>query len=321
MAGKTLGTFYINDIKEEIMIKTRKYTWYYSIIVTVLLLLTVAAEAMNANQIDKRIAEMLELSKNAALFRASSEQWVNNTHKTLYKLTGKIGVAEMIKIGAPVYHHIWSFTEHGETRIFPELVAGELAKVTEYGGAKLDFYDKSDRRAKKMLIKAASYLPTKIVQRIPTLEALKVTGRGRISQYTDKTVIKTTDVRISLHELGHALEYSDKHLFLMKKDFYENRTQGKELLKLNCGIYFFFYRPDERYRTGFVNRYMGKENGAEVFSCGVEYVFYNRCDIWRKDPEATKFILGSLIFYGSEHFERIINEEDNTARYFLWSVN
>ena len=44
---------------------------------------------------------------------------------------------------------------------------------------------------------------------------------------------------------------------------------------------------------------MGKEGGAEIYGCGFEYVFFNSRDIWRRDPETTKFILGTLIFYGN----------------------
>jgi hypothetical protein len=78
----------------------------------------------------------------------------------------------------------------------------------------------------------------------------------------------------------------------LKKEFYEERTRGAKLRS-----FFFGYRPDEKYRSGFVDEYMGKEGGAEIYSCGVEYVFFNRYDIWRRDPEATKFILGVLISY------------------------
>ena len=205
----------------------------------------------------------------------------------------------MIKVGTPVYHHIMSLMEPHEFNIFPELVAGELAKVAEYGVPELDFVNKSDRYAKITLLRAASYLPVKVVQRIPALEALTVIGRGWFYQYTNgRIVIKTNGVRISLHELGHVLEYSDDHLLLLRQEFYENRTRGNKLKKLGCGLSSFVYKSDERYRAGFVDRYMGKEDGVEVFSCGIEYVFFNRRDIWRRDPEVTQFILGSLIFYG-----------------------
>ena len=285
-----------------IMIKTRRFTLHDTIIITALLLLAVIrAEAMGIDRIDNRIAELLEISRNVALYRTSGEQWVNETRKTIHNLTSEIGVSEMIKVGTPIYHQIMGLTEPGDFNIFPELIAGELAKVTEYGGAELDFDDKSDRYAKRMLQKAASYLPAKVVRRIPTLVALNVIGRGWFYKNTpDKAVIKTNGVRISLHELGHAIEYSDDHLLIMRKEFYDNRTRGNEIRKLNRGLFSIGYRPNESYRSGFVYRYMGKEGGVEVFSCGIEYVFFNYRDIWHRDPEVTKFVLGSLIFYGSD---------------------
>jgi len=280
------------------MTKTRKYTWRKAIIAAALLFgAAIRAEAMSADQ----LAEMLGILRNSESHSISGERWIDETLKTLHKLTGKTGVSDMIKIGAPVYRHIRSLTERGEPfGAFPELVAAELSKVAKYGGAELRFDGKSHRYAKNALLKAASYLPAEAVQRIPTLEALTVIGRGLFRQYTpDMAVVKTNGVKIALHELGHALEHSSGHLLLLRKELYENRTRGNKLRKLNCGFFPFGYRPDEKYRAGFVDRYMGKEDGVEIYSCGVEYVFFNRHDIWRRDPEMTKFILGSLIYYGS----------------------
>jgi hypothetical protein len=112
-------------------------------------------------------------------------------------------------------------------------------------------------------------------------------------------MIKTNSVKLSLHELGHALERSIGHLPLLRNEFYEERTRGNRLRRLSRGLIPFGYRPYEKYRAGFVYRYMGKEGGVELYSCGIEYVFFNCRDIWRRDPEVTKFILGTLIFYGN----------------------
>ena len=278
----------------------RKFSWQEAIIVGVLLLLTATrAVAMNADQLNNRIAEMLQISENMAQFSASGEQWVDKTRKTLLRLTGKIGVSEMIKLGTPAYRHIRDMTERGGIYILPELIAGELSKVAEYGGAELRFTDGSDRYAKRILIEAASFLPAEMVRRIPILEARTVIGRGWFRQYSlDRVFIKANNVKISLHELGHALEHSIGHLRLLRNEFYENRTQGNQLRRLNRFLLPFGYRPYEKYRAGLVSRYMGKEGGVELYSCGLEYVFFNSHDIWRRDPEMTKFILGTLIFYG-----------------------
>ena len=244
---------------------------------------------------------------------AEAEKWVDETRKTLHGLTGEIGVSEVIKIGAPAYHHIRSLMERGCEKAldaFPELVAEELSKVAEYGGAELEFGDNCERRAKRTLIKAASYLPAWVIRRIPALEAWTVIGRGRFRQYASgRVVIKTNVVKLSLHELGHVFEHSAGHLLRLRKEFYENRTRGRTPKKLNGWRLPFGYRPDEKYKAGFVTRYMGKEDGVEVYSCGLEYVFFNSHDIWRRDPEAAKFLLGSLIFYGNQVSGRLFTQK------------
>ena len=281
------------------MTKTRKFAWRGAAIAGALLFLAIGhAEAASADQ----AAEMLGITRNTASHSASGEKWVCKTRETLHKLTGQIGVPEMIKIGASAYYHIMRLEERGESfNISPKLISEELSKVAEYGGAQPKFDGKGDRYAKMTLIKAASYLPAAVVRRMPVLDARTVIGRGLFRLYaTDRAFIKTNGVQLSLHELGHALEYSNGHLLHLRKEFYENRTRGKALQKLNAWNFPFGYRPDEKYRAGFVDRYMGKESGAEVYSRGLEYVFFNSRDIWRRDPEVTKFILGSLIFFGNQ---------------------
>ena len=274
--------------------KARKFVW--CVIFALLFLATGQAGAAGVAQ----VPGTPEMSATTQ-YGVPGEKWVDETRKTLHKLSEKIGVAEVIKIGSPAYKHIMSLAEPIDPfNIFPELVAKELSKVVEYGGTKLKFDGKGERYAKKTLLKAASYLPTEAVRRVPAVDARTVVGRGLYRQYApDRALIKTNNVKTSLHELGHALEYSSGHLLRLRKEFYEKRTQGKTLRNLSCFLIPFGYRPDEKYKAGFVDRYMGKENGVEVFSCGVEYVFFNRHDIWHRDPEATKFVLGSLIFYGS----------------------
>jgi len=276
----------------------RKFVWREAIIAAVLIFLAATwAEATSAD----RVAEMLGITRNVPLQNTPGELWVGETRKTLQKFAGEVTVSDMIKTGAPIYRHIRALVERKEFDIYPELVAGELSKVTEYGDVNLKFDDNGDSYAKKTLVKAASYLPSEIVGCIPTLEAFTVIGRGLFLQYTsERAVIKTNGVKISLHELGHALEHSTGHLLLLRKEFYENRTRGKMTRKLRYPLFPFGYRSDEKYRAGFVDRYMGKEGGVELYSCGLEYVFFNRNDIWRRDPEATKFILGCLIFYGNQ---------------------
>ena len=247
---------------------------------------------------------LAQLQAVAAPYGERGEKWVDKTLQTLRKLPKEIGVPEMTKIGSPAYYHIRGLIERGGSSAnSPELVAGELSKVVEYGGADLRFANEGERHAKRALRKAASYLPAKVIRRIPVLDARTVVGRGWFRQYdSGKTVVKINDAKISLHELGHVLEHSSAHLLRLRKEIYENKTRGEKLRKLSAFNLPFGYGRDEKYKAGFVSRYMGKEGGVEVYSCGIEYVFFNSSDIWHRDPEVTKFILGSLIFYGS-HFE------------------
>ena len=116
--------------------------------------------------------------------------------------------------------------------------------------------------------------------------------------------LRANTIRIALHELGHAWVFSlgrNHVLHRLRTEFYEERTRGEEARRLRTFGNALFtlgmgYSANERYRPGFVDAYMGKENGVELFGSGLEYVFFNRHDIWRGDPEVTKFILGSLIF-------------------------
>ena len=279
---------------KETMPQARIFAW--AILAGVWLAAANQAGATSAAQ----TAEILGISIDKTSHSVSGERWVDETRKKLHKLTEEINLPDLIKLGTPAYHHIMNLAERGESfNVPPELVAGELSKVVECGGTKPRFDGKGERYARRTILEASSYLPTLMIERIPAIDARTVVGRGLFRKYASgRTLIKTNGVKTSLHELGHALEYSIDHLFRLRNEFYEERTRGKNLKNLHCALLPFGYRPDEKYKTGFVDRYMGKEGGAEVYSCGVEYVFFNRRDIWHRDPEVTKFILGSLIFYG-----------------------
>jgi hypothetical protein len=60
----------------------------------------------------------------------------------------------------------------------------------------------------------------------------------------------------------------------------------------------YFYGPREKFRAGFIWPYLGKEGGEELMSAGIECLMWNRFDVWNRDPELIKFLLGMLIFFG-----------------------
>ncbi|MDR3279095.1 MAG: hypothetical protein LBT23_01155 [Synergistaceae bacterium] len=276
---------------------------------------TVPARRSEARTADE-LALMLGVSRDGVRRRRSAEKWVDETWLLTYELSKgsaeliqsdiRVNMHDIIKIGTPAYDRIIKAAQYCESfNISPELIASELSKVVEYGGAELFIDGESDPRAKRTLKKASSWLPARIVRsinsRMKAIKAFYVIGRGRISGNT----IRTNGLRTSLHELGHAWEYSDRRLLgNLKTEFYEHRTRNKKIRNLNnlgnTILHFpFGYRAGEKYKAGFVDQYMGKADGVELYSCGIEYVFFNANDIWHRDPETTRFILGSLIFYGS----------------------
>ena len=84
----------------------------------------------------------------------------------------------------------------------------------------------------------------------------------------------------------------------LRSEFYERRTKGKKLRHLSRITNLYFYESQEKLRAGFVYPYIGKERGVELMSMGIECLMWNRFDIWNRDAELTKFLLGMLIFFG-----------------------
>jgi len=262
------------------------------------------------------------IARDSFTARWGGERWIRETGKILSAFAGeepdsvdeeKISARDIVKIGTPLYGNIMQLTyDGGRFNFSPRLLAQELAKIVEYGEVTLTFEETSDAYAKRTIIKAASYLPIRMVEKItegiPGIDARAFLGRGLARLDDGCVTVKTNSVRTSLHELVHAWEYShgNRAARQLSKEFYAYRTNDQKLrnlrnfvnVVLTLGLGGFSYGSNEKYMTGFVNAYMGKENGVEVYSSGMEYVFFDRFNIWQKDPEATKFILGSLIFWG-----------------------
>jgi hypothetical protein len=184
----------------------------------------------------------------------------------------------------------------------PRIIAGELSKVVPFGGVQLEFNDsRSSDYAKEMLIEASGFLPSRWLECIVHLNrGRKLTARMASRGMYRSGLIRVSSLKTSLHELVHA--YEDKPLASLegklKFEFYERRTRGRKLRNLSRITNLYFYGPEEKFRAGFVYRYIGKERGVELMSMGIECLMWNKFDIWNKDPELTKFLLGMLIFFG-----------------------
>lgn len=101
---------------------------------------------------------------------------------------------------------------------------------------------------------------------------------------------------IARHELGHHFEETNAELSYVALNFYEQRTLNDDLVPLGRG-----YRADEFTRKDkFFNKYAGKDyrSGAtEILSMGAQYLFggyREQEEVWKKDPEYAKFIIGVL---------------------------
>ncbi|MDR3254271.1 MAG: hypothetical protein LBT31_01715 [Synergistaceae bacterium] len=287
-----------------------------------------ASGAVFAATADELAAE-LGVARSRSGVKMSAEAWAIRTRRMVEGLTGEgmdalygdcfglggdrgssvVCTDDILSIGAPVYEHVLETARHGDYfNVNPVIITAELSKIIDYGGVELAFHPDSDARAKYALSQAAQALPAQWVRdiksAIPQIIA-KDTSRRASRGWFNGDTIRTKGAKLSIHELAHAWEYSVEPAVRLKREFYEQRTGGAELRHLGNIFEFIVsypnnYRPEEKYRAGFVRRYMGKRGAAEVISCGLEYVFFNSGDIWFRDPEAVKFILGLLVFYGRQ---------------------
>jgi hypothetical protein len=225
---------------------------------------------------------------------------------------GKIGVDSIISLGTPAYAHLrgrvseessYALTFFAEG--LPKIIAGTLSKAVPFGGVRLEFDDlRSSGLAAEMIAEASGFLPTRWLERIARLNRGRklVVGIASRGQYRSGRIM-TNNLKTSFHELVHAYEGDPpKHLEnKLRSEFYERKTSGKgakKLRKLSRITNLYFYGHEEKFRAGFVCNYIGKERGVELMSMGLECLMWNRYNIWNRDPEMTKFLLGMMIFFG-----------------------
>jgi hypothetical protein len=228
-----------------------------------------------------------------------------------YHDSGEVGVELIEAIGAPVYRHLlarvseessYALTFFGDK--MPRIIVGELSKMVPFGGVRLEFDDfRSDEYAMELLAEASEFLPARWLGWIKYLNRGQaiVAGRASRGRYS-RGRVEVNNLKTAVHELVHA--YEDKPFVTLEDklrlEFYERRTKGKKLRNLSRITNLYFYEKKEKYRAGFVYRYLGKERGEELMSEGIECLLWNRFDIWNRDPELTKYLLGMLIFFGQK---------------------
>jgi hypothetical protein len=244
------------------------------------------------------------------------EGWAAKTRKTLAEMDclsgiegSEIGAGLIISLGTPAYEHLLGrISEESSYALtffadgMPRIITAELSKIVPFGGVRLEFDDfRSSAYAKEMLTGASDFLPTRWLERIVRRNSGRKLTAGIASrgEYRGGR-IRTNNLKTALHELVHAYEdgLSSSLENRLRSEFYERRTRGKKLRNLSRITNLYFYGPKEKFRAGFVCQYIGKERGVELMSMGIECVMWNRFDIWNRDPELTKFLLGMLIFFG-----------------------
>jgi hypothetical protein len=255
----------------------------------------------------------LSFAAEAAL--VSGNDWVRKTEEILAELTisfgktGEISPREIASLGEPAYSCLLTrVTEESSYSMtffadgMPRIIAGELSKAVPFGGVLLDLDDSgTDGYAKKTLSEASEFLPSGWLRQIARANKGRgISVRRSARGWYRRGSIMTNGLKTSLHELVHA--YEDKPFPTLERKlkiaFYEERTKGKKLRNLSRLTNLYFYGPDEKFRAGFVWQYLGKEHGEELMSAGIECMLWNRFDIWNRDPELVKFLLGMMIFFG-----------------------
>ena len=246
---------------------------------------------------------------------ARADDWTIETEKILRELITSsddargISPEAIASLGEPPYYSLLpKVTEESSYALtffadgMPRIIVSELSKAIPFGGVSLDLDDSgTDGSAKYSLTAASEFLPNRWLREIASsYGAHGIRVRTSPRGWYARGRIATNGLKTSLHELVHA--YEDKPFpgpeRELKAAFYERRTKGKKLRNLSRITNLYFYGAKEKYRGGFVWQYLGKEHGEELLSAGIECVMWNRFDIWNRDPELVKFLLGMMIFFG-----------------------
>lgn len=187
-----------------------------------------------------------------------------------------------------------------------EKILDILSRYRTFGSAPVGFTKASDAKAMKAVVEGYAYLPNDWVNNAmkgKVVYASIAAERAFFRHANIKTMEiaipkRGSTVPIALHEWGHAMK-DVPIVSALEHEFYVRRTLGFPVERLRNIYPLRGYDIHEKTRRDrFVDAYMGKFYGGrryEIVSMGLEYVFFNRKRIWRKDPEYVKFILGLLL--------------------------
>ncbi len=182
----------------------------------------------------------------------------------------------------------------------PDAIIGELSRFRAFGGD-FQFAPRSNGVAKSHLQGAAKWYPSDWMKTINSNGGIlaKNVRRGYFRSLGKQVEIGISKggSKTAIHELGHAFEQHG--LSKAETEFYRRRTQGGKLERLR-DITGLNYHPKEVARKDeFATPYIGKDYSDsvhyEIVSIGLEGLLFNAYDMWHKDPEHIKFVIGVLL--------------------------
>lgn len=214
---------------------------------------------------------------------------------------------DAINLGDIAYDSLFSLVEKSNPVFLPDALLTELSQFRDFGGD-VKFVTGGDWLAEEFTRLGARRIPTDWIDRmnkyggIQAIMAPQTQGlnRGQMERKLGHFVltVDTNGAETAVHEFGHGLEwlYGSKSI---EKMFYDRRTAGNALESIKALTGVSAYKDTEMTRKdAFVSPYMGKDYGGsayEIYSMGLQYLYYNRQNFWRADPEYVRFMIGILL--------------------------
>jgi hypothetical protein len=124
-------------------------------------------------------------------------------------------------------------------------------------------------------------------------------GTDNDKKHKGHPTLKLDDsVSVPAHEFAHRMEYIIPNILELEKEFYNRRTKGYPLIRINTIKGFEKYPDDEKTKIDKFNHpYMGKDyhgRAYEILSTGMEKLFYRQYNN-KLDKDFDSFIIGLLL--------------------------
>lgn len=209
------------------------------------------------------------------------------------------------------YHRMWT-----EVQTFSENYSYRVANAAKAIFSKYRKLGLGDMKPTELLTAGRIAQRKRVIEALDCypqdwLRALSKTGpyevikirRGHFDAANKQIAINDTSSHgyaytVAIHELGHGFEYSIQSLRMCEAQFFERRTQGCKLEKLNELFPMSGYDDREvTYKDDFISPYMGKDYDGRFFelaSMGFQYLFTEPKKL-AQDEDMLKFILGLLV--------------------------